>query len=104
MARSCLGSSAFLSMAYGKKDEDTMRIGLFLSFFLIAVLTLALSLIVYAFLPQIIAFLQGPEDIVPMIRDYLWYVMLGFGATFLYNYVANAMRSIGNATTPILCL
>lgn len=34
----CLGSSAFLSMAYGKKDEDTMRNGLFLSFFLIAVL------------------------------------------------------------------
>lgn len=34
----CLGSSAFLSMAYGKKDEDIMRNGLFLSFFLIAVL------------------------------------------------------------------
>ena len=100
----CLGSSAFLSMAYGKKDEDTMRNGLFLSFFLIAVLTLVLSLIVYAFLPQIIAFLQVPEDIVPMIREYLWYVMLGFGATFLYNYVANAMRSIGNATTPLCFL
>ncbi len=100
----CLGSSAFLSISYGKKDGDTMRNGLFLSFVFIAALTLLLSLIVYAFLPQIIIFLQVPSDIVPMITEYLWYVMWGFGATFLYNYISNAMRSIGNATTPLCFL
>lgn len=82
----CLGSSAFLSMAYGRRDLPAMRNGIFLSCSTIGVLSLCLMLAFYRFLDPIIFFLCVPKETVADMHTYLFYVFFGFFATFLYNY------------------
>ncbi len=100
----CLGSSAFLSMAYGRRDVSAMRNGMFLSFSAIGALSLCLMLVFYLFLEPIIRLLQVPQETVTDMHTYLFYVFFGFFATFLYNYFSNVLRGIGNSAIPLLFL
>lgn len=100
----CLGSSAFLSMAYGRRDESAMRNGMFLSFSTTGALSLCLMLIFYLFLDPIIRLLQVPPETFADMHTYLFYVFFGFFATFLYNYFSNVLRGIGNSSIPLLFL
>lgn len=100
----CLGSSAFLSMAYGRRDESAMRNGIFLSFSTAGALSLCLMLALYLFLDPIIRLLQVPPETFADMHTYLFYVFFGFLATFLYNYFSNVLRGIGNSAIPLLFL
>lgn len=100
----CLGSSAFLSMAYGRRDTAAMRNGIFLSFSTTGALSLCLMLVFYLFLDSIIRLLQVPQETFADMHTYLFYVFFGFFATFLYNYFSNVLRGIGNSAIPLLFL
>lgn len=100
----CLGSSAFLSMAYGRRDVSAMRNGIFLSFSTTGALSLCLMLAFYLFLDPIIRLLQVPQETFADMHTYLFYVFFGFFATFLYNYFSNVLRGIGNSAIPLLFL
>lgn len=100
----CLGSSAFLSMAYGRRDKSAMRNGMFLSFSTTGALSLCLMLVFYLFLDPIIRLLQVPPKTFADMHTYLFYVFFGFFATFLYNYFSNVLRGIGNSSIPLLFL
>lgn len=100
----CLGAGAFFSMAYGKKDWDAFRNGLVMSFTAIGGLALIVMVVVYLLLNYIIQWLQVPQETFADMRTYLVYVMAGFFATFLYNYYANVLRSVGNSVIPLVFL
>ena len=100
----CLGSSAFLSMAYGKKDQDLIRNGIFISAVVIGSLAVILTGIIYIWMNPMIRLLQVPQETTAAMREYLFYVFIGFFATFLYNYIANVLRGIGNSVTPLFFL
>ena len=100
----CLGSGSYLSMAYGRKEIDAIRGGLFQSFTLIGILTLLIMGIFYTALNPIIHLLQVPEETFADMRTYLFYVFFGFFATFLYNYFSNVLRSMGNSVIPLIFL
>ena len=38
------------------------------------------------------------------MHDYLFYIFFGIIATFLYNFFANLLRSVGNSVTPLIFL
>lgn len=100
----CLGAGAFFSMAYGKKDWDIFRNGLVMSFTVIGGLALIVTTIVYLWMNSIIRWLRVPQETAADMRTYLVYVMIGFFATFLYNYFANVLRSVGNSVIPLVFL
>ena len=100
----CLGSSAFLSMAYGKKNQNLIRNGIFISAVVIGSLAVILTGIIYIWMNPMIRLLQVPQETTAAMREYLFYVFIGFFATFLYNYVANVLRGIGNSVTPLFFL
>ena len=100
----CMGSGAFFSMQFGKKDFDRMKNGFFLSFLLIGAVTLLLSVIVYLGMDIILAFMRVPSEVRPMMQEYLLYVFTGIFATFLYNYFANLLRAVGNSVVPLIFL
>ena len=50
----CLGSSAFLSMAYGKKDQNLIRNGIFISAVVIGSLAVILTGIIYIWMNPMI--------------------------------------------------
>ena len=100
----CMGSGAAISMQYGSGDEKKMRQSVFLSFTLIAGITLVLNVLVYLGLNGILWVLRVPAELRSLMKEYLVVIFLGISATFLYNYFANLLRAIGNSTVPLLFL
>ena len=92
----CMGSSVYFSIQYGRQDPDRLRNGIFQSFLLIGGLTLLLNLTVYL--------LQIPLDILGLTKEYLQWIFAGMAATFLYNFFANLLRSVGDSATPLVFL
>ena len=100
----CMGSSVYFSIQYGRQDPDRLRNGIFQSFLLIGGLTLLLNLTVYLALDGILVLLQIPPDILGLTKEYLQWVFAGMAATFLYNFFANLLRSVGDSATPLVFL
>ena len=100
----CMGSGVAVSMQYGSGEEARMRQSVFQSFVLIAGMALALNVLVYLGLGGILWVLRVPEEIIPLMKEYLRIIFLGITATFLYNYFANLLRAIGNSVVPLLFL
>ena len=100
----CMGSSVYFSIQYGRQDPDRLRNGIFQSFLLIGGLTLLLNLTVYLALDGILVLLQIPRDILGLTKEYLQWIFAGMVATFLYNFFANLLRSVGDSATPLVFL
>ena len=100
----CMGSSVYFSIQYGRQDPDRLRNGIFQSFLLIGGLTLRLNLTVYLALDGILVLLQIPPDILGLTKEYLQWIFAGMVATFLYNFFANLLRSVGDSATPLVFL
>ena len=93
----CMGSSAFFSIQFGKKDFDRLKNSFFLSFVLIGAITVLLNIFVFLKIDTIIKLLQVPSEITGLMKEYLVYIFIGIFATFLYNYFANLLRAVGNS-------
>ena len=78
--------------------------GVFTSFSLIALLTAVLCGVSFIALDPILVLLQVPTENYELMRSYLWVIFYGIPATFLYNYFACLLRSVGNSTVPLLFL
>lgn len=97
----CMGSSAFFSMQFGRRDHDRLEQGIYMAFLMIGAVTVALNLLVYVGIYGILAFLRVPDEVVPFMKEYLLWIFAGIVATFLYNFVANFMRALGNSLVPL---
>ena len=95
----CMGSGAVFSIRFGQRDGDGLREGAHAAFALIAAITLGLNLLAFACLDGIRAFLRVPDEVWPMMREYLKVIFCGIAATFLYNYFAAFLRSLGNSSS-----
>ena len=100
----CMGSGAAISIQYGSGEHDRMRQSVFMSFALIAGISVVLNLLVYIGLNGILWVLRVPAELCPLMKEYLLIIFLGIFATFLYNYFANVLRAIGNSMVPLLFL
>lgn len=99
-----LGTGAYISFAFGRRDGAAIRKGIFMSFLLTGGLSLAIMGAFYALVDPVIRLLQVPEELWGDMRCYLCWVFPGFFATFLYNYLSNVLRGMGNSTAPLIFL
>lgn len=100
----CMGSGAVFSIRFGQKDENGLKNAMFTSFLLIGGLTVLLNVLAFACTDQIQIFLQVPDEVWNLMREYLIVIFYGIAATFLFNYFASLLRAIGNSVTPLLFL
>lgn len=100
----CMGSSAVFSIRFGEKNEAGLKEGMCASFVLISLVTLLLNLLVFLFLDKILIFLNVPDEIYDMMREYLLVIFCGIAATFLYNYFSSLLRALGNSVIPLVFL
>lgn len=100
----CMGSGTAISIQYGRRESGKMRQSVFMSFVLIATITILLNIIVWAGMNVILTWLNIPADVRPLMKDYLNIIYAGILAVFLYNYFANILRAIGNSTLPVVFL
>ena len=99
-----MGSRAFISMEFGKKDYDRMKNGIVLAFVLIGSITLLITFVFFAEINNIIKFLQIPSEITRLTKQYLIIIGIGIIGTFFYNFFGNGLRAIGNSLMPLIFL
>lgn len=99
-----LGTGAYVSMEFGRKRDDEIRSGVYMSSVMIGVLALGIMLLFYMLVDPIIALLCVPAEIAGDMKTYLLWVFIGFFATFLYNYISNLLRAVGNSVVPLVFL
>lgn len=97
----CMGSSAYFSIQFGRRDMARLRQGIFQSFLLIGGLTLVLNGAVFLCLPWFLEILRIPAEVMAPAREYLWWVFGGIAATFLFNFFASLLRAVGDSVTPL---
>ena len=97
-----MGAGALFSICRGRGDESGLRQSIVHAFGLIGVCTLLLTALAYALLPALLRLLQVPESVSPLMRTYLAVIFAGIPATFLYNFFACLLRSVGNSMTPLV--
>ncbi len=100
----CMGSGALFSMHFGRRDPDGLRESLVSSFALIAVVAVVLNILSFACLDWIQVFLQVPDEVWGLMRQYLAIIFTGIPAIFLYNYFASFLRAVGNSVVPLAFL
>ncbi len=100
----CMGSGAVFSIRFGQRDEKGLQESAWASFVLIGGITIVLNLVAFACLDGIRYFLQVPQEVWGLMREYLVVIFFGIFATFLYNYFASFLRAIGNSVAPLLFL
>lgn len=100
----CMGSSTVFSIYYGQKNSKRLRDSVGTSFLLIGGIALLLTLASFAFLEEILLFLQVPKTIQGLMREYLRVIFLGIAASFFYNYFSSFLRALGNSIVPLIFL
>ena len=99
-----MGSGTVFSIRFGQRDEQGLRENVLASFVLLAAVTAALNVAVYAGLDAIIWALRTPAELVGLMREYLRVIFAGLAAVFLYNFFAALLRALGNSVAPLAFL
>lgn len=100
----CTGFSILLANDYGAGDMERFRRQHFTSLFLGLSCTIFLSLAGFIFLSQIMKLIQTPNNLMPYVVSYLRIILLSLPASFLYNFYASLLRSVGNTRAALYVL
>lgn len=93
----CMGSGVVMSQLYGQGDREGLRRAMGNAFVGIALAALALAAAAFALLDSLMVWMRVPAEVVEDLRGYLQIIFWGIGFTFLYNFFATALRSVGNS-------
>ena len=99
-----MGSGTVFSMRFGQKDSLGLREEILASFTLLGIVTVVLDVLVFAGIDWIIRFLRTPDELVELMREYLFVIFAGLIGIFLYNFFASLLRSLGNSVVPLIFL
>lgn len=100
----CMGGSAALSIAYGRKNREEWKEKAWMSFLITGAASILITAAVYLFTDQILKLLHVPSGTYQIMYTYLRIVFAGIVFTFLYNYFAYLLRAAGNSTVPLVFL
>lgn len=100
----CMGSGAFFSEDYGKKDEGQLKEDIGHSFWFILFVSVLIYLIIYPGMGLIQTLLQIPAELMDMTNEYVSVVFVGIIFVFLYNFFSYLLRAMGNSVVPLIFL
>ena len=100
----CMGSGAVYSIFFGANEEDRLKESIWVSFWMIGLVTAAIIIFVFWKIDWILRVLQVPYEIYGLMRSYVWVIFVGIPFVFLYNYFASLLRAVGNSSIPLYFL
>ena len=92
----CAGVAILLANLYGAGDLQRCRREVFISGSLGLLFAFALTALSWALLPRTLQIMQTPADALPLAQKYLHIIIGGLSITFIYNYLASVLRSVGD--------
>lgn len=100
----CMGSSVLFSLRFGQRNEKGLYEDICASFAFIALVTVIIIAVSYAFLDKLNFLLSVPAEVWENMRGYLFIIFMGMPAVFIYNYFSAYLRAIGNSIVPFVFL
>lgn len=100
----CMGSGIVFSMLYGARREDELKNSIFISFVLTGIMAIVIEVLVLLFTSPLLRLLHIPASIMEETHTYLRIIFCGILFTFLYNFFASLLRSVGNSVIPLIFL
>ena len=67
-------------------------------------ITVVLNAAAYIWIDGTLRLLSVPADVYPLMRSYLMIIYGGIALSFVYNFCASLLRSVGNSRTPLWVL
>lgn len=97
----CMGAGVLISEFFGSGEYEKLKremstAVLFGLYFSLAVVTAGIALT-----PWLLRLLHVPEELLEMTSIYLRIIFLGAPFTYFYNALASALKSVGDAKTPL---
>lgn len=100
----CMGASVLMSSQYGAKDFDLLSRQISTTLLAGCGFSAIFSLLMVFLARPILMLIQVPEEVIPLAAAYLRIIYLGLIFTFIYNFLANTMRALGDSKTPLYFL
>lgn len=100
----CMGTSVLMSEFYGSGNKDKFNRELSTSFIAGMTFTVIMTGICVLLSKPILILLRTPAEILDSSVSYLHVIFFGLLFTFLYNFYAASLRSIGDSKTPLIFL
>jgi putative MATE family efflux protein len=100
----CMGCGVVFSQLYGAGNHEQLRHSIGNGIVLIGFASLLINALAFWLLDPMLRLLSIPDEALSGTRTYLLWIFAGFSFTFIYNYIAAALRSIGNSLIPLVFL
>lgn len=100
----CMGASVLMSAQYGAGDYGLLSRQISTTMWAGCAFSAVFSVLTIALASPVLRLIRVPEEIIPAAAAYLRIVFLGIVFTFLYNFLANTMRALGDSKTPLYFL
>lgn len=100
----CNGFAIPVAQKFGAKDETALRRFVANAAWLCMGFSLIMTVVSAVLCGDILHFLHTPENVFQYAYRYMLIIFLGIPCTFLYNYLAALIRSLGDSRTPVVFL
>lgn len=97
----CMGSGAVFSIAYGAGNQQELKKSIWVSFVFVGIVTIVMNAAVFIWTGPILKLLQIPEEVYPLMYQYIRIIFSGILFVFLYNFFACLLRAVGNSVVPL---
>lgn len=99
-----MGSGTVFSLKFGEGNMAGLRQSVAASLLLTGGITVVLNAAAYIWIDGTLRLLSVPADVYPLMRSYLMIIYGGIALSFVYNFGASLLRSVGNSRTPLWVL
>jgi len=99
-----MGASVLFAEFYGSKAYELLKREFSTALLCGLGFTVCLSAAAFALAGPILRLVNTPESLIPDARTYLRITIAGLCFTLLFNILASALRSVGNAKVPLVVL
>ena len=100
----CSGFTLPVAQRFGAKDYEGLRKYVGNSAILAAIIAVVLTIVTALLCHNILEWMQTPADIIDDAYDYIFVTFLGIPVIMFYNLLSGYIRSLGDATTPVIYL
>lgn len=96
------GFAIVTAQKFGAGNREEVRKSFALSLVMGSVISLILTVLGLLFLHPILRFLNVPDHLTGTARQYIFIIIAGMLATFLYDTCAASLRALGDTVTPLV--
>lgn len=100
----CMGAGIVFSNFFGARKYEDLKSSISTSFVFISICSIIITLLSLVFIDEIIKLMNVPSEVVEQNRQYFKIIFYSIFFSFLYNWAAGLLRSLGNSKVPFYFL